>query len=66
MERWLFELGEDGGEVGEEVGVRSVQDGALGDNEVVGGGEFGEEFGQKCRSDPLDPVAVDGEFGRLF
>ena len=44
----------------------SVEDGALGDNEVVGGREGGEEFGQEGRSDPLDPVAVDGEFGRLF
>ncbi len=41
-EERLFEFGEEGGEIGKKVGVRGVEDGALGDDQVIGGEELGE------------------------
>jgi len=40
--------------------VGGVEDGAFGDDHVVGGGKGREKVGQESRSDSLDAVAVDG------
>ena len=66
MTRGLRQFGEEGGEVGEEVGVGGVEDGAFGDDQVVGGGEGGEDFGEEGGGTAFDEISVDGEFGRLF
>lgn len=38
----------------------SVDDGALGDDEVVGGGKLGEDLGQEGGGAATDEIAVDG------
>ena len=42
------------------------QDGAFGDDEIVGNGEFMEERGDSSRNPTTDEIAVDGAFGDFF
>lgn len=61
-----FELWEGGGEIGEEVGVGSVDDGAFGDYQIVGRREFCEKFGNEGGGTTFDQVAVYSEAGGFF